>query len=34
MIKINYVKGDATTPIGTGDKIICHITNDIGAWNR
>ena len=32
MSKINYVKGDATQPIGEGKKIICHICNDIGAW--
>lgn len=32
MSKINYVKGDATEPIGDGKKIICHICNDIGAW--
>lgn len=32
MTKINYVIGDATSPKGTGKKIICHICNDIGAW--
>ena len=32
MSKINYVKGDATSPEGEGRKIICHICNDIGAW--
>lgn len=32
MIEINYVKGDATQPIGDGNKIIVHICNDIGAW--
>ena len=32
MKKINYLKGDATKPIGEGKKIICHICNDIGAW--
>lgn len=31
-MKINFVIGDATSPIGQGDKIICHICNDIGAW--
>jgi len=31
-MKINYVKGDATAPQGEGDKIICHICNDIGVW--
>lgn len=32
MGKINYVIGDATQPQGEGNKIICHICNDIGAW--
>lgn len=31
-MKINFVKGDATTPQGEGDKIICHICNDVRAW--
>ena len=31
-MEINYVVGDATRPIGEGNKIICHICNDIGAW--
>lgn len=30
--RVRYVKGDATAPQGTGNKIICHICNDIGAW--
>ena len=30
--KINYVKGDATAPIGEGNKIIAHICNDKGGW--
>lgn len=29
---ITYVRGDATQPIGTGNKIIAHIVNDVGAW--
>lgn len=29
---IQYIKGDATQPQGEGMKVICHITNDIGAW--
>jgi len=29
---INYVKGDATSPVGDGKKIIVHVCNDIGAW--
>lgn len=32
MKKIKYLKGDATRPQGDGNKIICHICNDIGAW--
>lgn len=31
-MKIHYVKGDATRPIGDGKKIIVHICNNIGAW--
>jgi O-acetyl-ADP-ribose deacetylase (regulator of RNase III) len=31
-MKINYVTGDATEPIGSGNKIIVHICNDIGGW--
>jgi len=30
--KIYYVKGDATNPQTDGNKIICHICNDVGAW--
>ncbi|HVM60192.1 MAG TPA: macro domain-containing protein [Verrucomicrobiae bacterium] len=29
---IRYVVGDATQPIGAGNKIIAHVCNDIGAW--
>jgi O-acetyl-ADP-ribose deacetylase (regulator of RNase III) len=29
---LDYVIGDATDPIGDGNKIIIHICNDIGAW--
>jgi O-acetyl-ADP-ribose deacetylase (regulator of RNase III) len=32
MSKINYVKGDATKPIGDGLKIIAHICNNVGAF--
>ena len=31
-MNIKYVKGDATQPRGDGNKIICHICNDRGAW--
>ena len=29
---INYIKGDATAPVGNGMKVIVHICNDVGAW--
>ena len=29
---MKYVTGDATRPIGTGPKVICHCVNDIGQW--
>ena len=32
MNRINYVIGDATAPQGEGNKIICHICNDVGGW--
>ncbi len=32
MGNIHYIIGDATQPIGDGNKIICHICNDIGGW--
>lgn len=31
---IEYIKGDATNPIGKGNKIIAHICNDIGGWGK
>lgn len=31
-MKISFVKGDATQPIGDGNKIITHIVNDLGLW--
>ena len=34
MSKINYIKGDATKPIGIGNKIIVHVRNDIGGWGK
>lgn len=30
--KITYLEGDATRPIGEGNKIICHICNNVGGW--
>lgn len=29
---IEYVKGDATKPDASGNKIIVHVCNDIGGW--
>ena len=31
-MKIKYIKGDATKPVGEGLKFIIHCCNDIGAW--
>ncbi|MHA2280056.1 MAG: Appr-1-p processing protein [Promethearchaeota archaeon] len=31
---ITYLTGDATSPQGTGNKIIAHICNNIGAWGK
>lgn len=31
-MEINYVKGDATQPIGDGNKIIAHCCNDANRW--
>ena len=32
MKNITYINGDATSPIGSGMKIIPHIANNAGAW--
>lgn len=31
---IQYVKGDATAPIGSGPKILVHIVSDKGGWGK
>ncbi len=31
-MKITFKIGDATAPEGPGNKIICHICNDLGLW--
>lgn len=31
---INYLKGDATKPVGDANKIIVHVCNDIGGWGK
>ena len=32
MSEIKYVIGDATYPIGTGNKILCHVVNTERKW--
>lgn len=34
MRDIQYIKGDATSPEGSENKIIVHICNDIGGWGK
>jgi O-acetyl-ADP-ribose deacetylase (regulator of RNase III) len=34
MISIVYLKGDATVPQAKGNKIICHVCNDLGRWGK
>jgi len=29
---VHYITGDATAPIGDGNRIIAHVCNDVGAW--
>lgn len=31
-LRETYITGDATQPVGDGDKIIVHCCNNIGAW--
>ncbi len=33
-MKIEYVTGDATRPIASGNKIIAHVCNDRGGWGK
>lgn len=33
MTQINYVTGDATKPIGEGNKVIVHCVNSVGIWS-
>lgn len=33
-MEVQYIKGDATAPVGEGNKIIVHVCNDIGGWGR
>lgn len=32
MGKLTYTIGDATQPVGEGNKVIAHVCNDVGAW--
>jgi O-acetyl-ADP-ribose deacetylase (regulator of RNase III) len=32
MTDIEYVVGDATSPLGSGPRIIVHVCNDVGGW--
>jgi len=32
--QIHYLAGDATQPVGTGNKIIAHVCNDVGKWGK
>lgn len=34
MSEITYVRGDATTPFGSGARIIAHVCNDLGGWGK
>lgn len=34
MIPITYVRGDATQPVGSGLKYLCHIVNGRGLWGK
>jgi O-acetyl-ADP-ribose deacetylase (regulator of RNase III) len=31
-MKVKYVTGDATKPLGSGEKIIVHVCNNQGGW--
>jgi O-acetyl-ADP-ribose deacetylase (regulator of RNase III) len=33
-MRVEYVVGDATVPIGAGPRVIVHVCNDIGGWGR
>jgi O-acetyl-ADP-ribose deacetylase (regulator of RNase III) len=34
MATITYLKGDATQPQATGNRIIAHVCNDQGGWGK
>jgi O-acetyl-ADP-ribose deacetylase (regulator of RNase III) len=31
---IDYIRGDATSPIAKGSKLIAHVCNDRGGWGK
>ncbi|MEU8825619.1 macro domain-containing protein [Streptomyces sp. NPDC048636] len=31
---IVYIRGDATSPHGKGQKVIAHVCNDLGGWGK
>jgi O-acetyl-ADP-ribose deacetylase (regulator of RNase III) len=33
-MSVTYLKGDATSPQAAGNKIICHVCNDLGGWGK
>ena len=33
-MSIHYLTGDATHPVGDGNKIIAHVCNDVGKWGK
>ncbi len=33
-MEIQYLQGDATSPQAKGYKIICHICNNLGGWEK
>ena len=34
VMPIHYLVGDATRPIGGGNRIIAHVCNDVGKWGK
>ena len=34
MATVRYIKGDATQPQATGNRIIGHVCNDLGGWGK
>jgi O-acetyl-ADP-ribose deacetylase (regulator of RNase III) len=34
VIPLTFVPGDATSPDGADNKVIAHVSNDIGAWGK